>query len=275
MNPHTQQPASIIALFKSFWLNRALILQMIRREVIGRYRGSFLGIIWSFFNPFFMLLVYTFVFSVVFKARWGGMDESKVQFAVVLFAGMIVHSLVAEVLNRAPTLIQNNTNYVKRVVFPLEILSIVSLGSALFHTAISLIVLLLVIVWFNGFIHLTALLIPLIWLPLILAALGLGWFLASLGVFLRDVGQVIGVITTILMFLAPIFYPLEAIPEEYRVWILANPLTFIIIQSREVLIWGGLPDWYGLSLYFLFSLVVLWMGFWWFQVTRKGFADVL
>jgi len=275
MNPHTQQPASIIALFKSFWLNRALILQMIRREVIGRYRGSFLGIIWSFFNPFFMLLVYTFVFSVVFKARWGGMDESKVQFAVVLFAGMIVHSLVAEVLNRAPTLIQNNTNYVKRVVFPLEILSIVSLGSALFHTAISLIVLLLVIVWFNGFIHLTALLIPLIWLPLILAALGLGWFLASLGVFLRDVGQVIGVITTILMFLAPIFYPLEAIPEEYRVWILANPLTFIIIQSREVLIWGGLPDWYGLSLYFFFSLVVLWMGFWWFQVTRKGFADVL
>lgn len=275
MNPHAQQPISFVALFNSFWLNRPLIFQMIRREVVGRYRGSVLGVVWSFFNPLFMLLVYTFVFSVIFKARWGGVDESKVEFAVVLFAGMIVHSLFAEVLNRAPTLIQNNTNYVKRVVFPLEILSIVSLGSALFHTAISLIVLLMVIVWFNGFIPLTALLIPLVWFPLILAALGFGWFLASLGVFLRDVGQVIGILTTVLMFLAPIFYPLDAIPEEYRVWILANPLTFIIIQSREVLVWGRLPDWYGLSLYFLFSLVVLGVGFWWFQVTRKGFADVL
>jgi len=275
MNPHIQQPTSIVALFNSFWLNRPLIFQMIRREVVGRYRGSVLGIMWSFFNPFFMLLVYTFVFSVVFKARWGGEEESKVQFAIVLFAGMIVHSLLAEVLNRAPTLIQNNTNYVKRVIFPLDILPIVSLGSALFHTAISLIVLLLVVIWFNGFIHLTALLIPLVWFPLVLAALGFGWFLASLGVYLRDVGQVIGILTTVLMFLAPIFYPLDAIPEEYRVWILANPLTFIIIQSREVLIWGRFPDWYGLSLYLLFSIVVLWAGFWWFQVTRKGFADVL
>jgi lipopolysaccharide transport system permease protein len=178
MNPHAQQPTSFVALFNSFWLNRPLIYQMIRREVVGRYRGSVLGIVWSFFTPFFMLLVYTFVFSVIFKARWGGVGESKVEFAVVLFAGMIVHSLFAEVLNRAPTLIQNNTNYVKRVVFPLEILSIVSLGSALFHTAISLIVLLLVITWFNGAIHLTALLIPLVWFPLILAALGFGWFLA-------------------------------------------------------------------------------------------------
>jgi lipopolysaccharide transport system permease protein len=275
MNPHAQQPTSFVALFNSFWLNRPLIYQMIRREVVGRYRGSVLGIVWSFFTPFFMLLVYTFVFSVIFKARWGGVGESKVEFAVVLFAGMIVHSLFAEVLNRAPTLIQNNTNYVKRVVFPLEILSIVSLGSALFHTAISLIVLLLVITWFNGAIHLTALLIPLVWFPLILAALGFGWFLASLGVFLRDVGQVIGILTTVLMFLAPIFYPLDAIPEEYQVWILANPLTFIIIQSREVLVWGRPPDWYGLSLYMLFSLAVLWAGFWWFQKTRRGFADVL
>ncbi len=275
MNPHLRQPTSLAALFKSIWLNRSLIYQMVRREVVGRYRGSVLGIIWSFFNPFFMLLVYTFVFSIVFKARWGGMDDSKVQFAVVLFAGMIVHSLIAEVLNRAPTLIQNNTNYVKRVVFPLEILSIVSLGSALFHTVISLTVLLLVIVWFNGFIPVTALLIPVVWFPLILAALGFGWFLASLGVFLRDVGQVIGILTTVLMFLAPVFYPLDAIPEEYRVWILANPLTFIIIQSREVLIWGRSPDWYGLSLYMIFSSVVLWLGFWWFQKTRKGFADVL
>ncbi len=276
MNPHLAKSTSITALFHSFWGNRLLIAQMIRREVVGRYRGSVLGIIWSFFNPLFMLAVYTFVFSVVFKARWGVPGgESKVQFAVLLFVGMIVHGLMAEVLNRAPALIQNNTNFVKRVVFPLEILPIVSLGSALFHTVISLSVLLIVFAFFNGFVHWTSLLIPFVWFPLILTTLGLSWFLASLGVFLRDVGQIIGIITTVMLFLAPVFYPLEAIPEKYQIWIMANPLTFIIEQSREVLIWGRLPDWYGLLFYLLFSLGTLWGGFWWFQRTRKGFADVL
>lgn len=276
MNPHIAKSTSIIALLHSVLLNRQLIDQMIRREVLGRYRGSVMGIIWSFFNPLFMLTVYTFVFSVVFKARWGETgEESKVQFAVLLFVGMIVHGLFAEVLNRAPTLIQSNVNYVKKVIFPLEILSMVSLGSALFHAVVSLIVLLIVFVFLNGFICWTVLLIPFIWFPLILAILGFSWILASLGVFLRDVGQLIGIVTTVMLFLSPVFYPLKAIPEKYRFWIMANPLTFIIEQSREVLIWGKLPNWYGLSFYLLFSLVVLWCGFWWFQKTRKGFADVL
>jgi len=276
INPHAHQPTSLLALARSLWQNRQLIAQMTRREVAGRYRGSVLGLAWSFFNPVFMLAVYTFVFSVVFKARWGvGGEESKTQFAVVLFVGMIVHGLFAEVVNRAPSLILANVNYVKKVVFPLEILPVVSMGAALFHSLVSLGVLLIAFVLFNGFLHWTAVLIPLILLPLVILTLGLAWMLASLGVFLRDVGQTIGVVTTVMLFLAPVFYPVTALPEELRPWLMANPLTFIIEQAREVLIWGHLPNWTGLAIYTLAASVLAWAGYAWFQKTRKGFADVL
>ena len=276
INPHARQPTSLVALARSLWRNRQLIVQMTRREVAGRYKGSALGLAWSFFNPVFMLAVYTFVFSVIFKARWGvGSEESKTQFAVVLFVGMIVHGLFAEVLNRAPGLILSNVNYVKKVVFPLEILPVISMGAALFHSVISLGVLLIAFVIFNGYLHWTVVFIPLVLLPLVILTLGLAWMLASLGVFLRDVGQTIGIITTVMMFLAPVFYPVTALPEEFRPWLMANPLTFIIEQAREVLIWGHLPDWFGLGVYALAATAVAWMGYAWFQKTRKGFADVL
>ncbi len=277
MNPHSAKSTGFITLFRSITVNRQLIIQMIRREVVGRYRGSVLGIFWSFFNPLFMLAVYTFVFSVVFKSRWGeaGTADNKAQFAVLLFAGMIVHSLLAEVLNRAPYLIPGNVNYVKKVMFPLEVLPIVALGSTLFHAVVSLLVLLVAFVLFNGFVHWTVVLIPLVWFPLLLATLGFAWILASLGVFLRDVGQLIGIVTTVLLFLAPVFYPLSAIPQKFQFWILLNPITFMIEQTREVVIWGRMPNWGGLGLYALCSVLILWVGFWWFQKTRKGFADVL
>jgi lipopolysaccharide transport system permease protein len=276
INPHAAQPTSLVALAKSLWRNRQLIVQMTQREVAGRYKGSVLGLVWSFLNPVFMLVVYTFVFSVVFKARWGvGGEESKTQFAVVLFVGLIVHGLFAEVANRAPGLIFSNVNYVKKVVFPLEILPVVSMGAALFHSLISLGVLLIAFVLFNGYLHWTAVLAPLVVLPLVILTLGLAWMLASLGVFLRDVGQTIGIITTVMMFLAPVFYPITLLPKELRPWIMANPLTFIIEQAREVLIWGRLPDWLGLGIYTLVATVVAWAGYAWFQKTRKGFADVL
>ncbi len=277
MNPHTSQPASLAALARSLWHNRSLIAQMTTREVVGRYKGSVMGLAWSFFNPIFMLTVYTFVFSMVFKSRWGGVggNESRTQFAVVLFVGLIVQGLFAEVLNRAPGLILGNVNYVKKVVFPLEILPVISLGAALFHSLISLVVLLAAFVLFNGYVQWTALLTPLVLFPLIVATLGFAWMLASLGVFIRDVGQTIGILTTVLMFLSPVFYPITAVPEQYRSWIMANPLTFIIEQAREVLIWGRLPNWIGLGLYLLAALGVAWLGFAWFQKTRKGFADVL
>lgn len=276
INPHARQPTSLVALARSLWRNRQLIAQMTRREVAGRYKGSVMGLAWSFFNPVFMLAVYTFVFSVVFKARWGlGGEESKTQFAVVLFVGMIVHGLLAEVLNRAPGLILSNVNYVKKVVFPLEILPVVSMGAALFHSLVSLGVLLIAFALFNGYLNWTAILAPLVVLPLVILTLGLAWMLASLGVFLRDVGQTIGIITTVMLFLAPVFYPITALPEEMRPWIMANPLTFIIEQAREVLIWGRLPNWTGLGIYTLAATAMAWAGYAWFQKTRKGFADVL
>ncbi|WP_339808980.1 ABC transporter permease [Vreelandella sedimenti] len=276
MNPHSDQPISFTSLLKSLWQHRNLIITMTKRDVAGRYRGSVLGLFWSFLNPVFMLLVYTFVFSVVFNARWGvSEDETSTQFAVVLFAGLVVHSFFAEVLSKAPGLVLGSTNYVKKVVFPLEILPAIALGSAIFHTAISLLVLQFAYIAFTGIPPWTILLSPIVFFPLAVLSLGVAWMLAALGVYLRDIGQFIGVIITVLLFLSPIFFPIDRLPEEYQVLILLNPLTFIIEQAREVLIWGRLPDWKGLAVYTFFSTIFAWLGYAWFQKTRKGFADVL
>lgn len=276
MNPHLSHPVSLTSLLVSIWRNRQLIWQMTQREVVGRYRGSFMGLAWSFFNPVLMLAVYTFVFSVIFKARWElGDGESQFQFAIILFTGLIAHGLFAEVANRAPDLILANVNYVKKVVFPLEILPVVVMGVALFHALISLIVLLAAFILFNGFLHWQALLAPIILLPLVIVTMGVAWCLTSLGVFLRDVGQVIGVITKMLLFLSPIFYPITSLPEVFRPWFMLNPLTFIIEQVRTALILGRQPDWAGLSAYMAMAIMVAWIGYVWFQKTRKGFADVL
>lgn len=267
----------MIALGNSLWRNRQLIAQLTQREVVGRYRGSVLGLAWSFFNPVFMLTVYTFVFSEIFKTRWSdaAADDSKTQFALVLFVGMIVLGLFSEVVNRAPGLIVANVNYVKKVVFPLEILPVVALGAALFHGLISLGVLLAAFALFNGTLHWTVLFAPLVLLPLVIVTLGLAWMLAALGVFLRDVGQTVGLLTTVLTFLSPVFYPVSAVPERFRPFIMANPLTFIIEQARDVLVWGRLPHWTGLCIYTLAACATAWAGFAWFQKTRRGFADVL
>ena len=259
----------------SLWRNRSLISVSIKREVLGRYRGSFLGIFWSLFNPVFMLAVYTFVFSVVFRARWGAGSDSKTEFALVLFAGLMVFNLFAECINRAPGIILTNTNYVKRVVYPLEILPWVTLGSALFHAAISLIVWLGAYIIFFGVPHLTVLYIPLILFPFVLFIMGISWALASLGVFLRDVSQLIGMVTTALMFLSPIFYPITALPENYRSYLYMSPLTPVIEQIRDALYWGKAPDFAMLGIYLIAMSLVAWLGFAWFQKTRKGFADVL
>lgn len=248
---------------------------MTKREVIGRYRGSFMGIAWSFFSPVVMLAVYTFVFSVVFKARWNAGSDSKTEFAVVLFAGMIIFSLFSECINRAPSLILANVNYVKKVVFPLEILSWAALGSALFHFAISLFVWVIFYAALNLSLNWTILFLPLILLPLLLFIIGISWFLAALGVYVRDIAQVVGVATTILMFLSPVFFSVTSLPEKYRPFMYANPLTFIIEQARDVMIWGKLPDWSLLGIYTLGGALVAFAGFAWFQKTRKGFADVL
>ncbi len=259
----------------SFIRNRSLIVALSKREVIGRYHGSVMGLLWSFFNPLFMLAVYTFVFSVVFQARWNIASDSKTEFALMLFAGLIVFNFFAECITRAPTLIIANATYVKKVVFPLEILPVVVMGAALFHFLVSLVVWLLVYSILFSKIHLTALLLPLVLIPFMFFVLGLAWFLASIGVFLRDVGQFIGLLTSVLMFLSPIFYPITALPEEYRFFLSLNPLTPTIEAVRGLLFAGEIPDIAILARYYLASLLVFWLGFAWFQRTRKGFADVL
>jgi len=259
----------------SLWRHRYMVWQMSKRDVIGRYRGSMMGLMWSFFNPLFLLAVYTFVFSVIFQARWGVDTGSKMNFAVVLFSGLVVHAFFADCVNRAPGLILANVNYVKKVVFPLEILPWVAMGSALFHAGMSLLVLLGFVVFLNAGLHWTAIFLPAVLFPLLLLTMGVSWFLASFGVFVRDVGQSIGLVTMALLFLSPIFYPVTALPEAYRGYLYLNPLTFIIEQVRAVLLMGNQPNWAGLGLYLLISIMIAWLGLFWFQKTRKGFADVL
>lgn len=268
-------PATPIEMADCLWRNRSLIYASTKREVLGRYRGSVFGLLWSFFNPLFMLTVYTFVFSEVFKARWNAGSESKTEFALVLFAGLLVFNLFAECINRAPGYILSNPNYVKKVVFPLEVLPFVGLLSAVYHMLISLGVWLVAYLLLVGLPHATVSLLPLVILPFALFIMGLSWALASLGVFLRDVSQFIGVVVTTLMFLSPIFYPASALPETYRHILYLNPITPVIEMTRDVLYWGKPPDFTMLGLYWLTTGVIAWLGFAWFQKTRKGFADVI
>ncbi len=266
---------SPLEMLASAWRNRELIFQMTKRDVVGRYRGSVLGIVWSLFNPILMLAVYTFVFSVVFKARWHSGSDSKTEFAIVLFAGLIVFGLFSDCINRAPSLVLANPNYVKKVVFPLEILPWVALGTALFHALVSLAVLLLFVLAVNHSLPWSILLTPLILLPLLMLILGLSWFLSSLGVYLRDVGQSIGIFTTVLMFLSPVFYPVSNLPADYQDIVMLNPIAVILEQARGVMLWDTTPELTTYSLSLLASAAIAWLGFAWFQKTRKGFADVL
>lgn len=268
---------NLLHLLQRFWHNRYLIHQMVWRDIIGRYRGSVMGVLWSFFNPLFMLAIYTFVFSEIFHSKWGedSNPESRAEFAIILFAGLIVFNLFVEVVNRSPGLVLSNVNYVKKVVFPLEILPLIALGSALFHTLISVLVLLIFLFAVNLSIPYTIIFLPIVLLPLLFLTLGFAWLLASLGVYLRDVSQTVGILTSALLFVSPIFFPTSALPEWIRRYLFVNPLTFMIEQTRDVLIWGKMPHWQGLALYIVLSIVVAVCGLLGFQKMRKGFADVI
>lgn len=266
---------SPVQITSSIWKNFNLIKTLVKREVIGRYRGSLLGILWSFLNPLFMLAVYTFVFGVIFKSRWRSESDSNTEFALILFSGLIVFNLFAECVNRAPMLILSNVSYVKRVVFPLEILPLVSLGSSLFHALVSWIVWLIAHLIFFGVPPVTFLLLPVVILPLFFVIAGISWWLASLGVYLRDVSQFVMIVVNVLMFLSPIFYPATALPENIRPVIFLNPLTTVVEQVRQVTYFGQLPDFQKWVINLFVSMVIAWLGFAWFQKTRKGFADVV
>lgn len=262
-------------MFKGLFLHRALLWALIKRDFIGRYKGSVMGVAWSLFNPLLMLAIYTVVFSVAFKARWGSGDESKGAFAIVLFSGMIVHSFFAECLNRAPSIILSHANYVKKVVFPLEILPWMALVSALLHFLVSFLVLLIFCVLAGMPIRAGVVLTPILILPLVLVTIGLSWMFAALGVYLRDLSQLVNVLTTVAMFLAPVFYPIENLPPTYQSLILWNPITLPIGQLRDAMLWGKPLQWGAWVISLAIGAVTSYLGYWWFQKSRRGFADVI
>jgi lipopolysaccharide transport system permease protein len=253
----------------------SLTLELAKREVLGRYRGASFGLLWSLLSPFLLLSIYTFAFGTVMGGRWPEIESGQTNFAIILFAGLIVHGFFAECINRAPSLVLANPNFVKRVIFPLEILPWPMVLSALFHALMNVVVFIALRLVMDQAFSWTIVLLPVVLLPLVVLSLGVSWFLASLAVYLRDIVQVTGVLSMALLFLSSVMMPVESVPESYRWVFIANPLTFIIDQARNVMLWGRMPDWTGLSIYLLIALAVMYMGRAWFMVTKRGFADVL
>ena len=269
-----------MALFSSYRSNHFVIHQLTRRAVLSRYRGTALGLVWSLLTPMLMLAIYTFVFGLVLEIRWPVQEGGQAQFAAILFSGMIVHSLLSDCLIQSTTLISDNPQYVKKVVFPLEALPWVTVLSALFQAGISLAVLILYLfgLYLFGGDHVfgwSVIFLPLPFIMLSIVCLGIGWFVSAAAVYFRDISQLMGVINTVLFFMAPILYPKSALPESIQFLLYLNPITFPIEQLRNFLLWNRAPDILGIGIYTTVALVFSYLGFLWFERVRKGFADVL
>lgn len=257
------------------WLQRQLFFKLLRRDFAERYRGSFLGVVWSLLLPLLSLSIFTFFFGVIFKMRWAGSDGSLGDLALVLFVGITLYNFLAECLNRAPGLILGHQNYVKNVIFPLEMLPAVMVASAVLTLSATLLIILLLQATVGSGLSWTAVLLPLIVLPLVLVALGLSWFLSALGVYIRDIQQLVVPLVQLLMFISPVFYPISHLPESVRFWLKLNPLSWVIEQTRGMVLFGQLPPWESYLLCLGASLLIALLGAYWFARTRKGFADVL
>ena len=255
--------------------HRFVIGQLAKRAILGRYRGTVLGLLWSLVTPLLLLAVYTFVFGTILQVRWVSQSGGNAEFAAILFSGMLVHGILAECLTQASTLIVANPQYVKKVVFPLEALPWVTVISAFFQGVISTGILLAYLFFVQGGIPWTAVLFPIPLFILAFVCIAAGWLISATAVYLKDIAQMMGLLSTVLFFMAPILYPKTALPVEFQNLLYLNPLTYIIEQFRAVVLWGELPNWNGLALYGIASVAVAWMSLAWFQKTRKGFADVL
>lgn len=251
-----------------------LILSLARRELVARYRGSFLGIVWALLTPVVMIAIFTFIFAGIFGARFG-VNGSTWDYALYLFCGLLPWTMFQDTLVQSATTIVNHSNLVKRVVFPLETLPIAqalsSLGNQLFGT----VALLIAIVIMHQELHLTILWLPALIIPQLLFTLGAAWLIAALGVFLRDIAQGISLILSAWMFLTPIIYPESIVPDRYRVFININPFTALVRSYRRILLEGAAPDWPGLAYFTGVALISFLFGYWWFARTRKNFADVI
>ncbi|MCB1043508.1 MAG: ABC transporter permease [Acidobacteria bacterium] len=261
-------------MFSSAWTHRQLILLMTKRSVQAQYRGSIFGLVWAVFHPLLLLGVYTVVFTEVFSARWAG-EGGVVDYAIALFSGLIVFNFFADCLANAPHLISSHLNYVKKVVFPLEILAWSAIGKSLFHFFASLAVLLAAVVFMTHRIPIQLTMLPLMLVPLVLMGIGVVWLVSSLGVYLKDVGQFVQIVILLLMFLSPIFYSLEQVPMRLAFILELNPLTPMMAQFRDVFLFGHWPSLSSVLRLTGMGALWAWAGFAWFQTTRDGFADVL
>ncbi|MBW7475067.1 ABC transporter permease [Paenibacillus oenotherae] len=255
--------------------NRSILFQFIKRETVSRYKGSYLGFLWTFLTPMFMLMVYTFVFSEIFQSKWQTGNTNKLEFAIIVFCGLTTYNIFAEVVSRSPSLVMSNVNYVKKVVFPLELFSLIALGSTLVTATINILLIIIFTLVFMGSLSWTVLLLPIVLLPVVLFTLGLSWLLSSLGVYLRDIGQLIGIAIQSLMLLSPIFYSVNVIPADFKWFYYINPITYFVEDMRSILVWGTAPDLRVLLLEILVSALICFAGLAWFRKTKKGFADVL
>ncbi len=273
--PASRPSVSPLALFSAPTGHASLLWQFSRRELAGRYRGSLLGFGWAVVNPLLLLAIYTFVFSVVFTIRWDGPVQDRAGFALVIYTGMIVHTFFAECLTRAPTLIVDNRNLVKRVVFPLHMLPWSVLLVASFHYLVGVLLIAVAMLFRTGGLPVSAVALPALWVPQALLALGVAYGFAALGVYLRDLAQLAGFIALTLLFMSPVFYPVSAVPARWRFVIEANPLAALIEATRGALLYGQWPPATTVAGLWLLGIVVAWLGFYGFQRTRRGFADVL
>ncbi|MES2935171.1 MAG: ABC transporter permease [Pseudomonadota bacterium] len=259
---------------QNFWRHRSLVMELVKREFTGRYRGSFGGVLWSFVQPLFMLAVYTLAFGVILKTRWGFSGDTK-DYAFVLFSGLIIFNAFGECLTRAPTLITSNPNFVKKVVFPLEILPLVMAISAIGHALIS------ISVWIGGYMLLFGLpKLTLLYFPAIIAVffpilLGVGWLLAAMGVIVRDIEQLTRMVSHALLFLTPIFFSIDSAPPMIAYAMLINPLTFIVEQFRQAMFFGISPNFWGLAIYLLLATVFSAASLYIFKRLRPTFADLV
>jgi lipopolysaccharide transport system permease protein len=281
--------SSLLNAFCSPIIKNDLFFQLLKREIQQRYRGSILGSLWQFVNPLLLLSAYTIVFTFIFEAKWEQKIDQKGEFAVILFTGLIVYNIIVEMVNVSSNLIRNQPNLVKKVIFPLEMIPWVALANAMIQGAISLVILILMkfiieimSIWpnlkyldYENIIPMTTFLLPVVWLQLIGWGISIGWFLSATGVYLKDIGQLSNIFSLILLFMSPIFYPIERLPDILKIWLEPNPLAQVITQTRDIIVWGRLPNWQSLFIYTFLSFVCAFLSLKYFQKLRSGFADVL
>ncbi|HXP05787.1 MAG TPA: ABC transporter permease [Stellaceae bacterium] len=262
--------------FRLLSRHSVLIQQLIKREILSRYRGTFLGVFWSVLRPLAMLSVYTLVFGFIMQPRLGATaNASKLELVFSMFCGLVLFDFFSECLIRAPTLVLLHPNYVKKVVFPLEILSVAAVGAALVQLAISFVPFFAGLAILRGGLPLTALWLPVVILPLALLALGLSWLLSSLGVFVRDINPLVPVGTMILLFGSAVFYSLDQIPAKFRALFLLNPIAVLIDEARNVTLLQTAPAWDRIGCALIASVVIATAAYAFFMRTKRAFADVM